>query len=69
MKVHMAPEGVETRPERLLLDTTDEQMVRKLHAMRAARSVFEHEGGRWEITRIRGGDGHWEVFGRRARRA
>ena len=65
----MAAEGVVERPERLLLETADEQLVRKLHSMRAARSVFEHDGGRWEITRIAQSGAGWQVFGRRARRA
>jgi hypothetical protein len=67
-KVQMALDGVAAKPERLILETSDEQFVRKLHSMRAARSVLEHDGGRWEITRISGGDGNWQVYGRRARR-
>jgi hypothetical protein len=61
--------------EKLILETADASLVRKLHAMRAARSVFEHEQGRWVITRIApvdgtpdGDDQMWAVFGRRARR-
>ena len=52
-----------------IMTTTDESLVRKLHAMRAARSVFEHEGRRWVITRIvPGDDANWRVYGTRARR-
>lgn len=71
----VATEGSISRPERLILETTDERFVRKLHTMRAARSVLEHEGGRWEITRIASAEGAtadqtaWQVFGRRARPA
>ncbi len=61
--------------EKLIIETTDASLVRKLHAMRAARSVFEHEHGRWIITRITpvadaaaDDEPAWEVFGRRARR-
>ena len=53
-----------------IMTTTDESLVRKLHAMRAARSVFEHEGRRWVITRIVPiDDTSWLVYGTRARRA
>jgi hypothetical protein len=56
-----------------IMTTTDESLVRKLHTMRAARSVFEHEGNRWVITRIvshegPGAEPEWSVYGTRARR-
>ena len=52
-----------------IMTTTDESLLRKLHAMRAARSVFVHEGRRWVITRIvPGDDASWMVYGTRARR-
>jgi hypothetical protein len=58
------------REAREIMTTTDESLVRKLHAMRAARSVFEYEGGRWVITRIiPADDACWSVYGTRARRA
>lgn len=64
--------SVATASDRLIMQTTDGTLVRKLHAMRAARQVFEHERGRWIITRIVltdelvGGDAAWGVYGRRA---
>jgi hypothetical protein len=57
------------------METADASLVPKLHAMRAGRSVFEHETGRWIITRIATVENAsdpdepmWAVFGRRARR-
>jgi hypothetical protein len=56
-----------------IMTTTDESLIRKLHAMRAARSILEHEGNRWVITRIVSrSDGaraelEWSVYGTRAR--
>ena len=57
-----------------IMTTTDESLIRKLHTMRAARSVFEYEGSRWVITRIvshnegAGAEPAWSVYGTRARR-
>ena len=66
---------IATAEETLILRTSDEQLVHKLHAMRAARSVFEYEQRRWIVTRIMRADlepedeeSAWAVFGRRARR-
>lgn len=58
----------------LIMDTGDEALVRKLHVMRAARAVLEHENRRWLITRIVPARTHspetptWSVYGRYARR-
>jgi hypothetical protein len=60
--------------DRLIMETTDATLVRKLHGMRAAGSVFEHEHERWTITRIvltdelSAAESTWAVYGRRARR-
>jgi len=61
--------------ERQIMETTDASLVRKLHAMRAAQSVFEYEHSRWIITRIVSlenatdpDEPMWAVYGRRARR-
>jgi hypothetical protein len=59
--------------DRLITQTTDGSLVRKLHTMRAARQVFEHERARWIITRIVltdevvGTEPAWAIYGRRAR--
>ena len=58
--------------ERMIFETGDETLVRKLHAMRAARAVFEHEHSRWIITRIAvksevaQNEPTWSVFARRS---
>jgi hypothetical protein len=58
--------------ERLIMETGDETLVRKLHAMRASRAVFEHERSRWIITRIAvnteapANAPCWSVFARRS---
>jgi hypothetical protein len=36
----------------VILETSDAQLVRKLHAMRASRATFEYQAARWTITRI-----------------
>jgi hypothetical protein len=38
-----------TPGERLIMETSDGTLVRKLHAMRAARSVLERRRRRWII--------------------
>jgi len=59
--------------EEQIFETGDPELVRKLHTIRAARSVFEREQRRWIITRITPGepaaDGEptWVVWGRTAR--
>ena len=63
---------VATAADRLIMHTTDGTLVRKLHTMRAARQVLEHERARWIITRIvvtdelLGDEPAWAVYGRRA---
>ena len=58
--------------ERMIMETRDETLVRKLHAMRASRAVFEHEHSRWIITRIAVNADtpmaarSWTVFARRS---
>ncbi len=73
--VREAVPSVGVTQEKLIMETADASLLRKLHAMRAARSVFEHVSGRWIITRItaanqapEGEEQLWAVFGRRARR-
>ena len=61
--------------EEQIFETSDPELVRKLHTIRAGGRVFEREQRRWIITRITPGepsaDGEltWVVWGRIARNA
>ena len=65
-------DGIFVREEQIF-ETSDPELVRKLHTIRAGGRVFEREQRRWIITRITPGtpaaDGEpsWEVWGRTAR--
>ena len=58
-----------------IFETADPELVRKLHTIRAARSVFEREQRRWIITRISpgpataAGEPTWVVMGHTARQS
>ncbi len=73
MRRDLSVNPLATASDRLIMHTTDGTLVRKLHAMRAARQVFEHEHARWIINRIVltdelvGDEPAWAVYGRRAR--
>jgi len=59
--------------EEEIFQTSDPDLVRKLHAIRAAQSVLEREQRRWIITRITPGEPvgddepSWVVWGRTAK--
>ena len=59
--------------EEQIFETGDPELVRKLHTIRAARSVFERDQRRWIITRITpgpetaAGEPTWVVWGHTAR--
>jgi hypothetical protein len=61
--------------EEQIFETSDPDLVRKLHTIRAARSVFEREQRRWIITRITPGpetaegEPTWIVSGHTARQS
>ena len=61
--------------EEQIFETSDPELVRKLHTIRAARSVFEREQRRWIITRITpgsetpAGEPTWIVSGHTARQS
>lgn len=59
--------------EEQIFETGDPELVRKLHSIRARRTVFEREQRRWIITRITPGEPSgrdeptWVVWGRTAK--